>query len=313
MRKRRGSLSRIFMCVFFIGVGAVELFAAEGARVENTIFLPQDFYVGDTVELRVTFIPDGGMRVRAPSEYPMLSWIDFHDISLLEEDGRLQARIRFSSYAPGTRSLPPIEMGDVVLDSIKIHTRSILAGEAHDFYGIKNQLLIPGTRLAIVLTVAVLFFGPVLVLSFAGKLRRRVSSLVAAQRGRRPSKRVQKVLKELRESEDQMSSRKFYILLDGELRRYLSDRTGSDFRSITSSEFAEHLYAVLPGGNESRIGELGELMKRSDLVKFGGQNSDKKRREADMNVVSSLVREVEQFEDERRRGEHGKRRKGEDA
>mgnify|MGYP006294012825 CR=1 FL=1 len=260
--------------------------------------------MGDNVELRVVFVPDGGMRVSGPEDMPMLSWIDFHDVTVLQEDGQWQARIRFSSYAPGTRSLPPIELGDVVLDSVKIHTRSILNEESHDFYGIKDQLLVPGTRIALALIVAVLFFGPVLVLNFAGKLQRGLSSFVAAQRGRRPSKRLNRVLKELRETQDQMSSRRFYIVLDEELRRYLSERTGSDFRSITSSEFATHFRDVFPESYEERVKEVGELMQRSDMVKFGGENSEKRRRDADMDTVSHVVQEVERLEAERRRREH---------
>ncbi len=288
--------------------GVADLFAAEGARVEETVFLPQDFYVGDTVELRVIFVPDGGMRVSRPSEMPVLSWIDFHEVSVLQEEGQWQARIRFSSYAPGTRSLPPIELGDVVLDSIKIHTRSILNEESHEFYGIKDQLLVPGTRIAIALIVALLFFGPVLVLNFTGRLHRGFSSFVAARRGRRPSKRLNRVLKELRENQDQMSSRRFYIVLDEELRRYLSERTGSDFRSITSSEFAVHFRDVLPESDEERVKEVGELMQRSDMVKFGGENSDKQRREADMDIIAYVLQEVERLEVERRKQEQ-KRRK----
>jgi hypothetical protein len=294
--------------LLFASTGASAVFAAEGARVEDTVFLPQDFYVGDTVELRVIFVPEGGMRVSRPADMPMLSWIDFHEVSVLQEEGQWQARIRFSSYAPGTRSLPPIELGDVVLDSIKIHTRSILNEESHEFYGIKDQLLVPGTRIAIALIVAVLFFGPVLVLNFAGKLHRGFSSFVAAQRGRRPSRRLNRALKELRETQDQMSSRRFYIVLDEELRRYLSERTGSDFRSITSSEFAAHFREVLPESDEERVHELGGLMQRSDMVKFGGENSDKRRRDADMDTVADLVQEVERLENERRKQEQRMRK-----
>ena len=289
--------------------GAVPVHAAQGARVEETVFLPQDFYVGDTVELRVSFVPDGGMMVRPPSDLPVLSWIDIHDVTVVQEERLWEARIRFTSFAPGTRSLPPIQMGDVTLDALKIHTRTILGEESHEFYGIKNQLLIPGTRLSIAVLVAVLFFGPVFVLNFAGKIRRGFSSLLDVQKGRRPYRRLNRALKELRDSQEQMSSRRFYIVLEDELRRYLSERTGSDFRAITSSEFASHYARVLPGEDEQVTGDVDELLRRSDMVKFGGENSDKRRREADMDIVASAAAKVEHVEDERRRSEYREKRR----
>ncbi|MFO7850819.1 MAG: hypothetical protein R6V67_12765 [Spirochaetia bacterium] len=330
MRRYEGVLFLYFLLMFLVSVSA--LFGAEGARVEDTVFLPQVSYVGDSVELRVTFIPEGGVDVQHPSELPVLSWVDFHDVSVVRDGSVWEARIRFTSYVPGTRTLPPIVMGDVVLDSLKIHTKSILDEEDYEFFGIKNQEIIPGTRLAIALVVVVLFFGPVFLLTFTGKIRRGLISFLMARRGKKPYKRLYRALKDLRDTQDQMSSRRFYIVLDDEFRRYLSNRTGSDFRSITSSEFAESFLKALPEpetteeakedrrskkvqepeeealSREKTAEAIGDLMRRCDLVKFGGENSEKRRREADLDTVAEVVRKVEGQEEERRRVMHKQRR-----
>ncbi|MFP4179536.1 MAG: hypothetical protein ACLFSA_05720 [Spirochaetaceae bacterium] len=308
MRRYRGALFLYCLLVFLLPLPVLS--AVEGARVEDTVFLPQVFYVGDRVELRVTVIPDGGAQVRQPEELPVLSWIDFHEVSVVREGPGWEARIEFTPYVPGTRTLPPIVMGDVVLDTIKIHTRAILNERDYEFFGIKNQESIPGTNLAIALLVVVLFFGPVFLLTFTGKVRRGLSSFLVAHRGKKPYKRLYRALKELRDTQDQMSSRKFYIVLDEEFRRYLSDRTGSDFRSITSSEFAILFSRTLTeteGEEESKdrnTKAIDDLMRRCDLVKFGGENSEKRRREADLKLVGEVVRSVEGHEEERRRQEH---------
>ncbi len=298
------------LLLFSAALGVQGLYAVENARVEDTVFLPQEFYVGDRVELRISFVPDGGMMVRPPAELPILSWMDLHEATVTREDTVWEARILFTSYAPGTRSLPPIEMGDVRFDTLKIHTRSILSEEEHEFYGLKNQLLIPGTRFSIIFMVFLLFFGPIIVLNSAGRIRYGFRSLVAAQLGRRPYRRIQRNLKELAERQAQMSSRRFYIVLDEEFRHYLSDRTSSDFLSITSSEFKASLLAVLSESSRDRVPEVEELLRRSDLIKFGGENSNKNRREGDIELVLSVVRLVEEIERERRKAEQQRRRKG---
>jgi hypothetical protein len=301
-------LSSLLLLSAFFGVSVV--YAVENARVEDTVFLPQEFYVGDRVELRISFIPDEGMMVRPPAELPVLSWMDLHELTVMRQDTVWEARILFTSYAPGTRSLPPIEMGDVRFDALKIHTRAILAEEEHEFYGLKNQLLIPGTRFAIIFLVFLLFFGPIIVLNSAGRIHHGFKSLIVAQRGRRPYRRIQRSLKELAERQAQMSSRRFYIVLDEEFRRYLSDRTCDDFLSITSSEFKASLLAALSEGGKDRVPAVEELLRRSDLIKFGGENSDKNRREGDIELVLSVVRLVEEIERARRKTEQQRRRKG---
>lgn len=284
--------------------------SVEGARVENHIFLPPDFYVGDSVEMRLSLYPEAGLRVLPPEEVPVTNWIDIHDVRIKQEGSRWDVQIDFTSYAPGTRTLPVMQLGDVVLNDVKLHTKSILQERAVDFFGIKGQLYLPGTRLAIGLTVLILFFGPVFVLSFAGRVTKGVKRFVSIKTGRRPHKRFMRTLKELREKHMQMSSRRFYIVLSAELRHYLSTRTKEDFISLTSSELRAQLWKTLPSDSTEQVEALVRMMQQSDEIKFGGLNASKKQREEDLEMVISAAKEIEVYiESANREAEKQKKQK----
>ncbi|MFO7731333.1 MAG: hypothetical protein R6V86_11280 [Spirochaetia bacterium] len=269
--------------------------SVEGARVENHIFLPPDFYVGDNVEMRLRVYPESGLRVLPPEEVPVTNWIDIHDVRVKQDGLRWEVQIDFTSYAPGTRTLPVIQLGDVVLNDVKLHTKSILQERGLDFFGIKGQLYLPGTRLAIGLAVLILFFGPVFVLSFAGRVTQGVKRFVSIKTGRRPYKRFMRALKDLREKHMQMSSRRFYIVLSEELRHYLSSRTKDDFIALTSSELHAQLWKTLPSDSTEQVEALVRMMQQSDEIKFGGLNASKKQREEDLEMVVSAAKEIEVY------------------
>ena len=283
-------LVTLLLLCFLMPVASVE-----GARVEKQIFLPPDFYVGDNVEMRLSLYPEPGMRMLPPEEVPVANWIDIHDVRVKQEGSRWDVQINFTSYAPGTRTLPAMQLGDVVLNDVKLHTKSILQERGLDFFGIKGQLYLPGTRLAIGLAVLVLFFGPVFVLSFAGRVTKGVKRFVSIKTGRRPHKRFMRTLKELREKHMQMSSRRFYIVLSEELRHYLSSRTKEDFISLTSSELRAQLWKTLPSDSTEQVEALVRMMQQSDEIKFGGLNASKKQREEDLEMVISAAKDIEVY------------------
>ncbi|GEM_PF-434868 len=288
----------LLLLVLFCGPGLVPATAVEGAEIEKSIFLPPDFYVGDRVEMRITLYPEPGLRVLPPKEVPVAHWIDIHDVRLKESGSRWEVHIDFTTYAPGTRTLPTITLGDVVLNDVKLHTKSILQERDVEFFGIKGQVFLPGTRLAIGLAVFILFFGPVFMFSFAGGITRSIKRFVSVQYGRRPHKRFMRVLKELGETHMQMSSRRFYIVLSEELRRYLSYRTKEDFMTVTSSEIREQLRHTFPADNADRVEALVRMMQQSDEIKFGGLNASKKQREEDLKMVISAAKDIEVYVEE---------------
>lgn len=278
--------------------------ALEGAELKELIFLPPDFYVGDRVEMRAVVTPQPGMRFLPAGDVPVVNWLEIHDIQIKEGAANWEVRITFTPYAAGTRTFPTILFGDIIFSDIKLHTKSILQERDFGFFGIKGQLFLPGTRAALGIAIGVLLFGPILILSFTGRIHRRIRSFVALHTGRRPYKRFSKVLKDLEEKNLHMSSRRFYIVLSEEFRAYLTSRTSQDFLTITSSEIGEQLSKTFPKQGKRKIDELVKMMRQGDLIKFGGVNAAKKQREGDLQLVNEITEELETYiESERQQSE----------
>ncbi len=284
--------------LFFLFGIVLRVGALEDAQLVELMFLPPDFFVGDRVELRAVVTLRPGLRILPPEELPVLGWIDLHDTVVEQDGGKWEIRIEFTPFAPGTRAFPEIRLGDISLSGIKVNVKSILQEQNLDFFGIKNQLLLPGTRLGIGLLTVVLFFGPVLILTFVGNASRGIKRFISVHAGRRPYKRLHRVLRELRDKQAHMGSRKFYILLSEEFRRYLSARTGRDFLTITSSEVPDLLQEVFPSGKTNGV---EEMIRQSDLIKFGGINAGRKQREEDLGMVEEMAEGLEEHIEKQRR------------
>jgi len=304
---------KVIRCIAGLVLVFIAVFPAaalEGADLKEIIYLPPDFYVGDRVEMRAIITPQPGMRVLPAREIPVQGWMEIHDVQLHSDSASWEIRITFTPFAAGTRTFPVIIFGDVVFSDVKLHTKSILQDRGLEFFGIKGQLFLPGTRVALGIAVAVILFGPLLLLSFTGRLNRGVRRFIAVHAGRRPYKRFSRVLRDLKDKNLHMSSRKFYIVLSEEFRAYLSNRTDRDFLTITSSEIGEQLSRVFPAQRKTRINKLVKMMQQGDLIKFGGVNAAKKQRETDLEIVSGITRELEEYmETERQNAEGASRTK----
>ncbi len=275
-------------------------FSDPGLVIKNAIFLPKEYYVGDRVELRIILEPEPGITISLPEKYPESFWLTYHDLTIKKKEIGIELRIIFTSYAPGTRSLPAINLGDAVLDSVKIHTASLLETDTAVFYGIKKPLLIPGTKLLLGILIGFLFIGPVFILGFAGSLRKKFHIAMALRKGRKPRKHMYRVLKELDEQKERMSSRQFYFQLSDEYRRYLWLRTGIDFITTTSTDFGRNLEKII--GSDSFVKQVAAMIMFSDSIKFGGVTVGSKRKEHDLNIVKESVELIEKsIEDKVRR------------
>ena len=68
---------------------------APEAEIERTTFLPQVFYVGDRVEMRVAFRTSPGAAPRLPEDSPSIPWGTLHRVGLAEDLDRLGASCLF--------------------------------------------------------------------------------------------------------------------------------------------------------------------------------------------------------------------------
>ncbi len=295
---RKGSVCFI-LTVFFI-LQSSFAFSDSGLSVKDAVFLPKVFYVGDKVELRVTLQPDKGKVIKLPEQLPSSDWLTYDDITLKRGKGIVALRIVFTPYAPGTRTLPSLKLGDTLLDSVKIHTASVLENGAVAFKGIKKPLLIPGTKLLLGFIIALLFVGPVFVLGFAGSIKKKIHRAAASRRGKRPKKQLFKVLKGLEEERERMSSRQFYFKLSDAYRKYLSLRTGIDFMTTTSTDFGRNLDKVIK--DKKIVRSAASMVIFSDSIKFGGVTVSSSRKEHDLHIVKDSVLVIEQTIEESVRG-----------
>ncbi len=286
--------------------------AGQDYVIEQQLFVPRRFYVGDRVELRLRI--ESAKRIVPPAELPKAAWISFHEISLHEREGEREVRIAFSSYYPGTQTLPPIDLGGFILSDLKIHTDSVLPKEGAELSGGRGQLLPPGTRLFF----GILFAGGALLLLIglvAGPWSvRRVRGTLVRYREYRPYRRFSRVLQDLAARNDQMDGRTFYIRLLDELRLYLSSRLGEDLRTATSGEIDLILKRGGPDGPEGGDGRDGAfrddrmrnylpaVFRRGDAVKFGGAVSLPEQREAELVHLGEALREIERSRSEGRGG-----------
>jgi hypothetical protein len=263
----------------------------EDYTVEQILFLPPTFYVGDTVELRVRISVSEGFVPSEPSELPEPTWIHVRDVRIIPIADDYDIRVAFSTYRPGTGELPSIEMGDIVLSGLEIITDSIIGDEVSKIDEAFGPLPLPGTRLLLALTVGVLVVLPVLLIGGYVTIRRLIAALIDYRRGRRPWRKLDRLLEELKQIRSPVNNREFYLALSDGLRAYLSVRVGDHVSALTSQELQRILrqgYPELP-----ELNKIAAELPRFDMVKFGGKKASPAKRNQDLASVREAASGLE--------------------
>ena len=274
-------------------ISVIPVFAEKNYTSEKVVFLPQEFYVGDLVEMRLVVIPAKGVTVSKPERFPDSYWVKIENAEVTDLGGEYEIRVYLRSYAPGIRTLPAIQFGDVLLRDIRIQTVSVLSDETLPFSPPAEQLLLPGTRYYIALIVGLIFLLPVFFIFFWTKIKRRINESVLERRWRRPYRKLLRGLKELREGINETKGRPFYTRLIDELRLYLTARGSIDYESATVREAAamiDHDFSGISGCNE-----LIALLHFADEVKFGGRRVMTPRKETDLDMVEKAALGIEEI------------------
>jgi hypothetical protein len=259
--------------------------------IEQIHFLPPTFYVGDLVELRVRVDVESGIIPTEPLEIPPPSWVHIRDVRVIPISGDYDIRISFSSYETGTRELPPVVMGDLILTGLEIETKSITGGDVTKIEEAFNPSLLPGSRLLLALIVGGLLIVPVLGIVSFSWFRRLVTSVLRLHRERRPYRKLKQSLDDLKNSPSPVDNRTFYITLSDGLKGYLSLRLDQDFASLTSREMQETLigrFAEMPS-----MRRIAAELSRFDTVKFGGETASAGRRAQDVAAVRDAAVSLE--------------------
>ena len=262
-----------------------------GYRLVQTTFLPREFYVGDIVELRVEIQPDPGKVLRVPDSFPENTWMLIREIRIQERGEYREISILFSSYQPGIRMMPPLNLGDITLEGLRVDTSSLLSRQRYDFMAATEPMFLPKTALYFALLVGGVLGIPLLALLFFRGLRNRIAAAVRAARRKRPFLRIQRALKELDRKILNRDGNQFYTTLLGELKTYLTQRSGVSFASLTTRETSAVLIGLYP--EETFPAELDELFRYGDQVKFGGLDPYTSRKKEDLGRTGEILQALE--------------------
>ena len=264
--------------------------ASAEVRLEDIEFIPPVFFVGDSVELKITVETDNPSAVTVPEILPDSEWVEIRDVYVEYGVNTVTVRALFTPFAAGTRTLPNLSLGALQLNAVKVPTQSVL-GAAHE--GAKRprgQLVLPGTRLALAVVLALLASAPFLVYSgsrfiWGCFIRSRDIFLV-----HRPARRLRRVIKKLKTGTASESAAAWFSQLTDGLRGYLSERTGRDCRSSTTAEIGSMNEFSAAGCPAERI---LTVLHNGDMVKFAGEPADQGSLERTLIEVESAVAEWE--------------------
>ncbi len=285
-------MRRFFLTLLLFGFIFLAMTGADtGIAGLETVFLPREYYVGDKVELRISLRIEEGYSLQLPDILPESTWVDFYSIEIVGSSKKPELRIVFASFIPGTRTLPPLRFGEVLLDTVKIHTSSLVDSSDVDFVGIADQILLPGTRIIFTLALGGILLGPVALLLLLGPFRKKIKALIEAARGRKPFKKLTKKLKELEEQRESISCRRFYIRLSLEVREYLSKRSSVDFTTLTTYDMGLALKRVVKNDDISE--QVYKMMKLADIIKFGRETTNDSRKVSDIVLVRIMCSMIE--------------------
>ncbi len=281
----------ILMFSFFLW-GIVQ--GAAEYQIHNLTFLPAEYYVGDTVRMAFLLKHDSPEALKAPENLPSSEWMRYLSVNVENTEKGAQVEIRLIPYYPGTRSLPPLVLGDIILKDLKIYTSSLLDTQAdRDLAEIRGPLLIPGTKPVGALFIFLLFVLPVLLVFLVRRIYSRAGDVVRSYRISLPYRRFQRILRRIRSSISTMPEKEFYSRFSSVLKTYLSHRFQQDFSSATTME----VESLMEQHNvrETLVLSLVNLFHRIDRVKFAGDTMMFRDREHLLDEAEEVSEALEEW------------------
>jgi hypothetical protein len=271
------------------------LFITAGFAQEYTIskinFLPQEYYVGDFVELRFIVRTATPEKIHIPETFPTEDWLEFDEIQVLNHSDGAEIHIVFRSFYAGTRTLPAVNFDSFILDKVKIETKSILSQTSPGFSEPRGQLYLPGTKIIIIILVFIFLIIPLFALFLAGRLRKWIRKIIAQQKEKKPIKKFYRRLDELKKQAGRISSRDFYIILTNALRKYLSVRSGRDYQAVTTREIDKRIEMDFPG--IQHLHDLVEVLRYGDEIKFSPRRSSYYKEIRDIEFILRVINAIE--------------------
>ncbi|MBN2627624.1 MAG: hypothetical protein JXA95_13230 [Spirochaetales bacterium] len=260
--------------------------------IVDEVFVPPTFYVGDSVLLQFRLVWTGEKELTPPAELPRSEWLEIESVTVDQKSYEAYVAIRFKSYMVGTRSLPPLELGDITLDSLKIFTSSLVEQEkVGELRGLRKNSDFPGIGLLIPVFLLLIICSPYLLFILLRMIFGRLRSLIRWLLRSGPRRRISRLYRKLQTRvEDSGEERDFFIAYSQGIRTYLSERTGRDFLSLTTRD----MMGISPPPVRRKLwDELTDLLKMADLVKFAGERTGRKDKLRSLEVLSEFIENLE--------------------
>ncbi len=250
--------------------------------ITDTVFVPPTSYVGDLVEVRLTLLLPEGKTLLPPLSLPNQPWVLVRDVQIRHEPPFERVIVKYVPFAPGIKVLPPLVLGDVTLDGIRISTNSLLGKEAPtELQPPRDQLLVSHTELFVFLTFLVLIVLPLAAWRLAGPLGHFFQGLRRSGDRHQASRQLHRELKKLQAKVMALSGPEFYQQFSHLVRTYLGNRFQRDFQTLTASEVRE-LLAPLP---VAWTEEWVRLIHRADVVRFAAEEPPQREKLDDLDLL----------------------------
>jgi len=255
---------------------------ADDSPVTETVFVPPVFYVGDQVEARLTLLLPEGKALLPPLNLPAQSWVLIRDVQVRHDPPFERVTVKFVPFAPGVKTLPPLVLGDLTLDGVKISTNSLLGKEApSELEPPRDQLLLLHTELFVFFAFLLVIVLPLVAWRFFRPVVHLVRAFWKRSDRHKAWRLLNKDLKRLHSKALSLSGPEFYTQFSQLVRSYLGDRFDRDFRTLTASE-VQVLLAPLPPAWTS---EWVRLVHRADVVRFDAQEPPEREKLDDLDTL----------------------------
>ncbi|MFA7566464.1 MAG: hypothetical protein WCY01_05505 [Alkalispirochaeta sp.] len=275
----------LLFLVFFVGVVGTYIHAQ---TISSVVFLPQTYYVGDRVEARVVVRGITINDIKLPDEKPRNSWVVVDSITPIQRADGVELRIQFQPFFRGTRELPRMDLGGVVLTGISPFVTTVFSEtEEPELASIRDQLLLPGTYFQFALVLVFIIAVPAVVFLAGGWGKRWALAIRVRYRENRPYRAFSRSMRALQNELTDLDGKTFYIRLLDICREYLDGRLGGGFRSATTGEMDRALRRAAV--DEDERARIVTLFTFGDLVKFAGKRVTLADRTGHMDEVTAVV------------------------
>lgn len=263
-----------------------------GFFIEDVSVIPPVYTIGEVVTLRIIASSPEFDEQAAPFISREDKWFEIKAIETNRRNNKVFIYIQVVSFYPGKRVFPVINFNGHEIRDIELSPQKILDKNDYEFAPVRESLLLPGTKLFILLT----FFCCVAIIAIFLFLGKRLLS--AARKvpgcfymfGKRILRRS--TMSKLLKLYVSIPPAEVYKRLTREAKNVLERERNLPCLQLTTSELSAMLtsYGRLKAQAETN---LVPVLRRGDTVRFGGEPVDRDEILTDIRRIDTFSRFLE--------------------